>query len=1068
MRIFLILLMMLGGGRLWAQQGTTQKPFFDPQLQITQYIVQNWTTDKQLPSSNISKLLHSRRGYLWLAGFDGLVQFDGVQFKTYNKKNLPFLRNNVITALHEGKSQVWVTSQSSGLLAVEEGGAMKHYGLEKLPLSALYEAPDGMLWLGTRQQGLYWYWPAQDSLRPIAYPNFDGVGIYNIYADKSGKIWLPTDGNGLVCYYKKQWRTYQKAEGLPTNSVLSVFEDSQARIWAATTNGLCLLQGERFVPVENFEGKIVHRVVEDPAGNIWVGSSSGLYRLNVLSRRWERHHYEQQNAINNITDLCLDPEGSLWIATYRSGLFRLKEGKFINYTQEDGLSSMAIGSIAEVRPQEYWVGSNNGQINILKDGKIESYRLKNQVSEVRIFNIFKDSRERVWICTFNGLVCIAPDGSERLYTTKEGLADNAVRVTKEDLQGNIWVGTRWGGISKISPEGKIEVLNTRTGLASNFIMSLQCDKEGNMWVGTNDGGLNIISPEGKIQTIGIAEGLESNLIFNTYQDAQGLVWVVSNGGIARIEKGNITNYSSEQGLPNDSPFDFIEDRQGNVWLPTSKGVVMVKKKALNDYALQRVAHIEWHLYDKDDGLKSDDCTGAAHSLLAADGSVWIPTNGALIRINPNAIPLNLMRPPVDIHSFLADGKPVAGRRNIQIASEVRRLSFAYSGLSLLAPAKVKFKYKLEGFDKDWVEAGTERQAVYTNLPAGKYTFRVLASNNDGLWNEEGDAIAFEIVPAFYETLWFYFSIPLLFFALVVGFYSWRIGNIKKQNAALDALVQLRSAEIIEKNRSILASIEYAKRIQEATLPQLDTLHKYLPQSFVLFKPKDIVSGDFYWFAESGDKLIIAVADCTGHGVPGAFMALIGNNLLNEIVNIKGIVHTSAILQHLHQGIIQALHQPESKRNDGMEIAVCCIHKRRRWIEYAGARIPLVYIQNGRLFEVAADGFSIGGLWHNSERVAFHHHIIPLHEDTHFYLLTDGYKDQFGGTSGKKFMRKRMNELLLKIHQESAEKQQALLQEALQHWMGTQVQVDDILVMGFQMNKDLTIEPTASKSLLQSL
>ncbi|NJK83401.1 MAG: SpoIIE family protein phosphatase, partial [Saprospiraceae bacterium] len=296
-------------------------------------------------------------------------------------------------------------------------------------------------------------------------------------------------------------------------------------------------------------------------------------------------------------------------------------------------------------------------------------------------------------------------------------------------------------------------------------------------------------------------------------------------------------------------------------------------------------------------------------------------------------------------------------------------------------------------------------------------------------------------------------------------------EIDAQNEALqeqNRYISTQNQELALAYKQITDSINYAKRIQKAILGDIQRITEQFHEAFIFYEPKDIVSGDFYWFAESGDKLIIAVADCTGHGVPGAFMALIGNNLLNEIVNIKGIVHTSAILQHLHQGIIQALHQPESKRNDGMEIAVCCIHKRRRWIEYAGARIPLVYIQNGRLFEVAADGFSIGGLWHNSERVAFHHHIVPLHEDTHFYLLTDGYKDQFGGAAGKKFMRKRLNELLLKIHQESPEKQQAQLQEALQDWMGEQVQVDDILVMGFQMNKDLTIEPTASKSLLQSL
>jgi ligand-binding sensor domain-containing protein/serine phosphatase RsbU (regulator of sigma subunit) len=1091
----------------WVAQVQAQRNLraLDPHKKLTQYIIDHWTTDHGLPANNIRRILQTQDGYLWMVGFGGLVNFDGVRFGVFNRKNTELFKTNSVFNLSEGSDgTLWIGSEGSGLLSYKNG-IFKRIGLEHIFITALYAETPRRLWVSGRNAGVYQFDPQKNIFQLIEYPALNKVSVYCVRKSTEGELWFGTDGKGLVRMKDNQFKTYTTQDGLPTNSIIELFFDRNKKLWVATTEGLAYQEGDKFKTIPQLSKNIVYKIIEDESGSLWIATSSGLCRRNILTGEFEFLPQKQEDAITNVQDLWLDPEGSLWIGTYRSGLFRLKDGKFTNFTYEDGLATASVGSVCEVDKDKYLVGMNNGKINLIENGQIKKFPLKTPLPEIRIFHILKDSKQQVWVCTFDGLVKINPDGSEVLYTKEKGLPDNTIRVAFEDKQGNIWLGTRWGGVVKIDSQGKMTRFNTTNGLSSNFIMSIKQDLDGNILIGTNDKGLNIIQSNGKIDIWDTAKGLLSNLVFSTYIDKQGVVWMTGNSGISRLEKSKLTNYSSKEGLLNESPFDFVEDKFGNVWLPTSEGIVKVSKKDLNLYAQGKVKaeQILWMQYDKHDGMKSEDCTGAAHSLITADGKVLVPTNGGLVAIDPLNMPMNHLKPRIRINSLRTDTTWMDIHKIIMIQPSNKRLVFDYSALSLLASAKVRFKYKLEGFDAEWQDAGNNRQATYTNLPAGEYTFRVIACNNDGVWNTVGSSLKFSRIPHFYETYWFPVLLGMVFWLVISGIFRWRIYAIQQRKKILEYQVELKTAEVkaqntelsrqrdeinqqkrlLEKrNDNIINSLNYAKRIQQAMLPSQDEIQSVLPESFVLFQPKDIVSGDFYWitslhskpiYEESTSpnrsnlafqgfthpKIVIGAIDCTGHGVPGAFMSMIGNDLLNEIINLRGITSPDRILSELHLSIIKTLKQQDTANRDGMDMVLCVIDQTTKTLEFAGAKNPVYYIQDDELHELKGDKLPIGGYYKEYERFRmFTKHIVPLDKPSHFYLFSDGFQDQFGEMSRKKFSRQRIRELIKENYRKPMSEQKNLFHQTILDWSGNEEQVDDILVIGFKLDWANFYEP----------
>ncbi len=1090
--LFFLLSFIIG---LDISHGQNSEAKLSPSKQLTQYILNQWDTDNGLPSSNVRRVLQTQDGYLWLAGFDGLTSFDGVRFVNYNKSNIPKFSTNLIQMLQESPDgSLWIGTQGSGLFKYKDSKFEK-IGLDSVFIySIFFESPERYL-IGGRNTGLYALNPKTKKISKLNIPLLNEGSVYKMTRDKKNRIWFATDGKGLVCKDGDTYKAYTTADGLPVNSILEIFFDHQQKLWVGTTQGLVYMENGKFYTVKDFQKNIVHKILQDKSKSLWIATSTGLYRNNHYKKKLEKFPYSKETPLTNVLDLHLDEEGSLWIATYRNGLFRIKDGKFTNFTYQDGLSSASVGSICEYKPGQYLLGMNDGAINLIKGNEVSEFKLKTDRPKVRIFNILKDSKNNIWIATFSGVIKVSPTGEETVYDKAQGLPDDATRLAFEDRQGNIWIGTRSGGIAKIHTDGSLEIIDQNSGLSSNFIMSIQSDQKGNIWIGTNDAGINIISPDGKIKKYSTKDGLVSDLVFNTYTDSEGITWIVTNGGISRFENGNFFNYTSNDGLLNDSPFDFLEDKKKHIWLTSSRGLIKVEKKDLNDYAKGKIKKIHWEIFDKNDGMKSEDCTGAAHALIDSKGEIWIPTNGGVVLINPDKMPKNHIPPAIHINFLVADNQKINIHKLIVLQAGMRRMVIDYSALSLLASSKVKFKYKLIGFDPDWVDAQKERQAVYTNLPPGNYTFQVIAANNDGVWNMEGVKLSFKLEPFFYQTKEFYLLVFLLSIAMIYGIIRWRVYYLQQKRKELEHIVEIKTREIYEqnqvlahqteelgkrkqllekKNNNILQSITYAKRIQDAMLPPLSEIKTFLPDSFVIFRPRDIVSGDFYWLATlepepiyenvivegkeesilkglSNHKTLIAAIDCTGHGVPGAFMSMIGNDLLNEIIESKKIREVDKILTELHRSISQTLKQQNNTNQDGMDLTLCIIDHDAGYIDFAGAKNSLMYIQKGELNIIKGDKMPIGGWMRKGETVRdFEKHRIELDGNTSFYMFSDGYQDQFSEEYRKKFARHRIREMLQEIQHLPMEEQGKHITQQLEDWQGNESQTDDILVIGFRI------------------
>ncbi len=547
--------------------------------------------------------------------------------------------------------------------------------------------------------------------------------------------------------------------------------------------------------------------------------------------------------------------------------------------------------------------------------------------------------------------------------------------------------------------------------------------------------------------------LSSNSVNSIYKDKNNIFWIATTNGLNKFDKKKkqFTVYTEKDGLPNNYIYDVIPDKNDNLWMPTNFGLTKFNPFADNSDGNA------FKNYNTNDGIQAREFNQGA-SFLCKDGKILVGGVAGLNYFDPAQIKESKITPNSYIYSYSRQGKSIKLDTNILYTNSLE-LSYKenYFALELVAldyaaMEKTKFMYYLEGYDKDWSSPNNVRFVNYTELPGGNYTFKVKACNSDGVWNEVPTELKINVIPPWWKTTWFYVTAAILAIALVFGFTSYKTRSIKKKNKILEQKVEERTKELAEKNRDITSSIEYAKRIQEAILPSKDLIFSKLKNAFILYKPKDIVSGDFYWFGEKDNYKIIAVVDCTGHGVPGAFMSMIGHNLLNQIVAEKGYSDPGLILQELHKGVQSALKQGQNEvnTNDGMDVSMLAINTDTKECLWAGAFRSLVIIDGeGKLEKLDGNKYPVGGAQLDSERT-FTTHARSLKANDNLYMFSDGYADQFGGDKGKKFMVKRFHDNLACIYHLDVNEQRKFMERQFKNWKGDFEQVDDVLVIGVKL------------------
>ena len=774
----------------------------DPEKKITQYIHQVWQTDDGLPQNSVRAIAQDTAGYLWLATEEGFVRFDGVRFTVFdsrNTKELPYNRISDLVASKDGG--LWIGTH--GGVTRLANGRFTHYttknGLGSDVVTRLFEDRSGTLWAGTAA-GLSRF--RNDGFE--SYTNHDGLseGSVSALGESSDGALLIGTATGLTSFDGFAFRI---SSVLRHTTIFSIYKDPLGRIWIGTNDGLCLFGNSTCTTYTTRDGLSSNAVTstrEDRDGNLWIGTfGGGLTRLDAASRgcaghcapKFSSHTIGDGLSSFDVAAIHEDREGSLWVGTTDGGLNRFKDGKFTVYTQQEGLFGNVISSVHAQGDGTVW-SSGSGGISRLKDGRVTTYTRRNGLPDDRGLPILAAPDGTVWVGTQGGGLIRLKNGKFVTFNSGSGLAGDVVYAVYEDRDGTLWIGTT-RGLSRLK-NGAFQTYTTEDGLSSNVISVILQARDGALWFGTRNG-ISVLQ-HGRFSSYGTSHGLSTDIVSSLYEDRDGVMWIgTSGGGLNRFENGRFTTYTTSNGLFDDVVFQILEDSRGDLWMSSNKGISRVSRKELNDFAAGRVKAIHSVSYGIADGMKSRECDGGVQNAgtRTPDGRLWFPTIKGIVMIDPDNLPLNSVQPPVVIENVTVNQAPVDADQPATLPAGSRTFAFRFTALSLTAADRVKFKYKLEGFDRDWIDSGTQRTASYTNLPPRSYTFRAKAANNDGVWNETGAAFAFDLRPYFYQTYWFYGLCGFVVIALGGGAQRLQVRLLKKQEDALVREGQAREREL---------------------------------------------------------------------------------------------------------------------------------------------------------------------------------------------------------------------------------------------------------------------------------
>jgi len=1012
-----------------------------------------------LAQSKVYSVLQENQGYLWIATESGVTKFDGVTFTNYTSQE-GLAEGGIKSLFKDSNGTIWMGHKDGGISIAKKDKISKH------PLSAFIkgdvlgfiEDSDNQLWIMTHGDGVLRIEnPNELDAAKIVYEQYKGNSlsdrVFSGTRTLNDTLYFVTDVG--IKKYNKSDNSFSNffIKGLTSYFLITVMhQDKKGDIWFGTHNGglyRYLSQEERFVIYDSRDGLAynwISTISEDSKGNIWIGTwGGGVTKFSGNTFKT----FNNQNGLDDQKIYCIqeDVEGNILIGTNEHGLAIFKGEKFITYDGSFGLENQQIWSVLQDKAGNYWFGSNEG---------------------LAVYNPnTKDSNKKMVI-----------------YNQKKNAIGNQIRFLKNDRDGNIWIGTNDNAVSMFDISSGRFVYNAVVNryFSRNYsVTALEVDKKNQLWIGTLEGIIYYDIASNTSQFLSQYHGLSGSEISTLYADSKGRLWVgVSSKGLNYIQDTTIKQIHIEGLL---TPKCIVEDKDGNIWIGSnSNGVFVYDGKEVirtitqNDGLLSNlITQLNIDNYGNiyigtSQGLNKIDSQGRIHTYTERsgftgieakenatvkdkDGNLWFGTVKGVMKYNPSFGEDYQKEPLTHIARLRVNLKDRELIPNQKFNYRDNSIIFDYNSICITNPDAVKYQIMLEPADKDWRPITEQTMVNYSSLAPNQYVFKVKAQNSSGIWNTEPVTYSFTISPPFYKTWWFIAAMVILGFIGIMSYIKVREQNLIKEKRILEEKVVERTAEVVQKsleieqkNKDITDSIRYAKRIQTAVLPPEIPFEN----TFVFYRPKDIVSGDFYWLEIVGNKEMIAAVDCTGHGVPGAFLSILGNSMLTKIVREYGILKPAEILDRLDIEIINALHQKgvqgERIVNDGMDLALMCYNKDTQILEYAGAYNPLFHIRNGELEEVKADRFPIG-MTSVIESKKFTNHEIKIEKGDCFYIFSDGYADQFGGPEGTKLRKKHMKDLLVSYHKLPMKEQSIELENYITTWMGNYEQVDDIVVIG---------------------
>ena len=774
----------------------------DPRVPLRLSAFDVWRDE--LPQASVLAVVQTRDGYLWLATYEGLVRFNGVAFTVLNGKTNPELGSRGVTALCED--------------------------------------PSGALWVGTRGGGLVRHVGGRFETFTTA-SGLSGDYVNAIESSVDGSLWIGTDA-GLSRFRDGRFERFGPAEGLTDANVMSLEESRDGTLWIGVfSGGVHWLRNGRISPcagAEAVSGFSVAAIKESADGSVWLGTYGGglqRYEAGRLTRIGRDAGFDA----NSVAALCEDSHGSLWIGTDGAGVFRYRDGAFSNLSTRDGLSQHYVRSLCEDREGSIWIGTNRG-LNRLKDRKFISYTARQGLANENVRVVCEDGEGTVWVGTDGGgLNAVRPDGTVTVISAAQGLTTPFIRSLHVGSDGSLWVGTNGGGVFRgrggrfapfpldpafstradiyaiaeeangtlwfasvgsgvavAAPDGSKVAYTAGNGLPHNNVRALFVDRAGTVWIGTNGRGLCRYGG-GTFTVFTTKDGLADDAVFSMHEDGDGDLWIGTSGGLTRLRDGRFASVRISEGLFDNEIFQILEDDAGHFWFSSNSGVFRALRRDLVDVAEGRAQTVECTAFGKADGLASNQCNGTSQPAgwRGRDGRLWFATVGGVSVIDPREIRRNLLPPQVVVSRAVADGRVLAAAEARDLSWGTEKFEFHYDGLSFLAPERVRFRYRLEGLDRDWIEAGTRRDAFYNNLPPGDYRFRVVACNDDGVWNEAGAIFEFHLPPPPWKTWWAYLLYTAAAVGLVFGAVRLRVRTAERRSRELEDLVAQRTTELVQ-------------------------------------------------------------------------------------------------------------------------------------------------------------------------------------------------------------------------------------------------------------------------------
>lgn len=805
----LFLFPLLGGGVLIFA--------LDTQRGLSEFSRDVWLTENGLPQNSVHAIAQTKDGYIWIGTEEGLARFDGVRFTVFDKQNTPQFKSNYIRSLWADRlGALWIGT-AEGLVRLADGKFTLFTTNEGLPsntIQAIYGDRSGNTWVATttglglfKGEGVTTFTTTERQI---------GGSIQSLFEDSAGALWIATP-YGVAQFKDGKFTNYTVRDGLGSNSVRAIQQDTNGTLWFGSLGGLTSYSEGRFKSYTTKDGLPNDRIISLQAsrdGGLLIGTAGGLCRFAGGSF----HTMSAADSLSTsaILSLLEDFEGNLWIGTESGGINVLRDTKFTTYTVRNGLSNDLVKSIYEDRSGNTWIGTDGGGLNLLKDGKFTVYTTRDGLSSNIVSALFADNGGNLWAGTPEGLNRFT-QGKFSVYTAADGLANNDVRSICEDRHGNLWIGTR-GGLTRMK-DGVFKSFTEVDGLPNDLIATLHEDAQGNLWIGTF-GGLAKLSHE-EFTTITTKDGLSNDAVISLHEDADGTMWIGTNGGgLNRLKDGKLTSYTTNNGLLDDVVYRIMEDGQNNLWLSCRKGIFHISRTELDAFANKTLAAISPVAYGTADGMTTRECSGGGDPAgwRASDGKLWFATIKGIAQIDPSRIKTNSHPPPVVIEEMRIDDHAFAPHDQLELPAGTTRLDLYYTAPSFVAPEKVRFKYKLEGFDRDWIDSGTRRVAYYTNLRPGNYKFRVIASNNDGVWNETGATFGFYLKPYFYQTYWFYALLLLALAAIVWLLFRLRVRAMRAQFRAVLAERTRIAREIHDNLAQEMSGLSVQLEVVARTMP----------------------------------------------------------------------------------------------------------------------------------------------------------------------------------------------------------------------------------------------------------